>query len=323
MPGGWQTQCYAQPAIGIAGDMASNNPIATFDAGPFGLVAGSAGVTVGRFAWVTNPLDSNGAPAIANSFGAGNVAGLVPRWNAASNATYLSDAGMTVLPGYGVALVTGGDWIVKNEGTTQATRGMKAYANFLTGAVSFAASGSPTTGASATGSSIAASTFSVTGSIAGNILTVSAVGSGTVYPGATISGTGIATGTQVQQQISGTAGGVGAYYVSIAEQTVASTTVSGTYGTLTVGTITTGAFAVGNTLNATGSVVAGTQVTASITGSGGTGATMVVNNNNVVSSQVISAVSNVETPFYALHSALAGEMVKVAAAVAGYGSQLA
>ena len=230
---------------------------------------------------------------------------------------------MTVLPGYEVVLATGGGWLTKNEGTTQALRGQKAYANFLTGAVSFAATGSPTTGASATGSSIAASTFSVTGSISGNVMTVTAVSSGTIYPGATISGTGVASGSLVQQQISGTAGGVGAYYVSIAEQTVVSTTISGTYGTLTVGTVTTGNFAVGNTLNATGSVVAGTAITALITGTGGTGTTAVVNNNTVVSSQVISAVSNVETPFYALHSALAGEIVKIAALPAGYGANLA
>ena len=322
MSGGWQSQVFDQPALGIAGDAASNNPASFFDVGPGGLVAGASGVTVGRFAWATNPLDPNGGPTVANPFGAGNVAGFVVRSNAASNSTYLSDAGMTVLAGYEVVLATGGDWLAKNEGTTQATRGMKAYANFLTGAVTFATTGAASTGASATGSSIAASTFSVTGSIAGNVMTVTAVGSGSVYPGATISGTGVASGTLVQQQISGTANGVGTYYVSIAEQTAASTTISGAYGTLTVGTVTTGNFAVGQQLNATGSVVAGTQITALLTGTGGTGTTAVVNNNTVVSSQTIAAVSNVETPFYALHSALAGEIVKIAAPVSAYGSQL-
>ena len=53
---------------------------------------------------------------------------------------------------------------------------MKAYADFATGKVSFAAPGTASaTSASATGSSIAASTFSVTGSIAGDVLAGSAV----------------------------------------------------------------------------------------------------------------------------------------------------
>lgn len=327
MPGGFQSQVYDQPALGIRGDFASNNPIATYDVGPGGLVAGSAGVSMGRFCWVVPPLDPNGGPTIANSFGSGSVAGFVPNKLQGSNSTYLSAAGMSILPGYEMFIATGGDFIATNEGTTQATRGMKAYADFLTGKVSFAAVGSPSTGASATGSSIAANTFSVTGSIGvvtpGNVLNVTAVGSGTIVNGATISGTNIATGTQILAQLTGTTGGVGTYEVSIPEQTAASTTVSGTYGTFTVGTLTTTpVFMVGDSLNATGSVVAGTQITQALTGSGGTGSTFAVNNNTVVSSQTISAASNVETPWYALNSALAGEPVKIGAPVTSYGSQL-
>ena len=321
--GGFQTQVYDTPIIGFAGDRASNNEYATFDAGPFGLVAGAAGVSIGRFAWVAPPLDINGTPTVVNSFGQGNVAGLVPRILQGSNSTYLSNAGMTVLPGYGVYLITGGDFLVLNEGTTQAQRGQKAYADLLTGKVSFAATGSPNTGASATGSSIAASTASVTGSITGNILTVSAVGSGSLYPGATISGTNVATGTKIVNQLSGTTAGIGTYTVNLPEQTVASTTISATYGTLTIGTLTTTpVFAVNDPLNATGSVVAGTTVTAPLTGTGGSGSTFVVNNNTVVSSQTISAITNVETPFYALSTGLVGEIVKVSAPAAGFGAQL-
>jgi len=320
---GFQTQIYDQPALGIRGDFASNNPRASYDAGPGGLVAGAAGVTIGRFCWVVPPLDPNGTPTIANSFGSGFVAGFVPSKLQGSNSTYLSNAGMTILPGYEMWIATGGDYLAVNEGTTQATRGMKAYADFLTGKVSFAATGTPSTGASATGSSIAASTFSVTGSLSGNVMTVTAVGSGTVVNGATISGTNVASGTMILAQLTGTTGGIGTYEVSIPEQTAASTTISGTYGTLTVGTLTTTpVFAVGDTLKATGSVVAGTQITQALTGSGGTGSTFAVSNNTVVSSQTISAASNVETPFYALNSALAGEIVKIGAAVTSYGAQL-
>lgn len=321
--GGFQTQVFDQPALGIAGDKASNNPFSTYDVGPGGLVAGSGGVRIGRMAWVVPPDDANGTPSVANSFGSGNVSGFVPRAMQGSNSTYLSFAGQAILAGYELTVATGGDWLAVNDGTTQATRGMKAYANFLTGAISFAAAGAPSTGASATGSSIAAGTSSVTGSIAGDVLNVTVVGSGTLYAGTTLSGTNVASGTTILSQLSGTVGGVGTYRVSIPEQTVASTTISGTYGTLTIGTLTTTpVFAVGDTLNATGSVVAGTQITQLLTGSGGSGGTFVVNNNTVVSSQTISAQSNVETPWVALNSALPGEIVKISAPVAGYGTQL-
>lgn len=309
--GGFQTQVYSQPSPAVAGDRASQNPLFSYDAGPGGLVSGSA-LYVGRFAWVTSPLDPNGTPSLANSFGAGAPSGFLMRNQQALNTTFLSPAGMQVQPGAQTALQISGDFWVVNDGTTEALYGQKAYADLATGKVSFAATGSPTTGPSATGSSIAASTFSVTGSIAGDVLTVTAVSSGTIVAGATISGSGIASGTKVLSQLTGTAGGAGTYRVSIPEQTVASTTVSGTYGTLTIGTLTTTAtFEVGQQLNATGSVVAGTTITQELTGSGGSGATFVVDNNTVVSSQVISALVTVETKFYARSTGLPGELVKI------------
>lgn len=312
MVGGWQTQVYVQPAAAIAGDRASQNPIFSAPAGPGGLVSGALGLTVGVFAWIVAPMDPNGGPQVANSFGVGNVSGFVMREQQALNTTYLSDAGMVVQPGYSVSVQVAGDFWVKNDGTTNAVRGQKAYAFLNSGKASFAATASPITGATSTGSTITAQTFSVTGQIIGDIMTVSVVGSGTVYPGATVSGTGISTGNQVVSQLNGTPGGVGQYAMSIGEQNTASETISGTYGLLTIGALTSsGPFTVGDQLAATGSVVAGTQITASVTGAGGTGATMVVNNNTAVGSQAINAVSNVETPWYAVSEGLPGELVKI------------
>jgi hypothetical protein len=309
--GGFQTQVYDQPSAAVAGDRASQNPIFSYNAGPGALVAGSS-LIIGTFAWVTPPDDPNGSPSIANSFGAGAPAGFVMRNQQGLQPTYLANAGMQIQPGFETALQISGDFWVVNNGTTEATYGMKAYANFLTGLVSFAATGAPTTGASATGSVIAAETFSVTASVANDIMTVTAVGSGSVYPGATVSATGIPSGTTVLSQLSGTAQGIGTYRLSVPELTIASGTITGTYGQLTVGTLTTTpVFAVGDTLNATGSVVAGTQITYSVSGGGGSGAVMIVNNNTGVSSQTISAVSNVETKFYCRGSALVGEVVKI------------
>lgn len=311
MSNGWQQQVYGNPAIGVAGQRASENVINSFDVGPGGLVAGPNGVTVGRFAWVVPPLDPNGTPTIANNFGSGPVSGFVMRNLQGTQPNFLAYAGMTILPGYEMALQIAGDFLVQNDGTTPAVPGMKAYADLLTGAVSFAAAGAPSTGASATGSSIAASTFSVTGSIAADVMTVTAVGSGSVVKGATISGTNVATGTKILSQISGTARGIGTYRVSIPNQTVASTTISGTYGTLTIGTLTTTpVFAVGNPISGT-NVVAGTTITDTLTGAGGSGATMVVDNNTAVASTTISATSNVETKWFARSAGTVGQIVKM------------
>lgn len=310
MTGGFQQQVYPQPAQAVAGDFASLNQWYSYDAGPGGLIAGSGGVVVGRFAWTVPPVDVNGTNQVANSFGAGPVAGFVHRAQQGLNPTYLSNAGMTIQPGFGLALMTGGDFWVVNDGATQALPGQKAYADLLTGKVSFAATGTPTNSASATASSIAAATNGFTGSIANNLLTVTAVSSGTIYPGTTIAGAGVASGTKIVSQVSGTPGGIGVYLLSIPEQTVASEAMTGSYGILTIGTAT-GVFSVGNQLNATGAVVAGTKITANITGSGGTGGTMVVDNNTVVSSQTISAAGNVETKWIAMSSGLPGELVKM------------
>lgn len=70
-----------------------------------------------------------------------------------------------------------------------------------------------------------AATASVTGSIASTTLTVTAVGSGTLYPGANIMGTGVKYGTMIMSQLTGTTGGVGTYQVS-QSQTVSSTTIT-------------------------------------------------------------------------------------------------
>jgi hypothetical protein len=314
---GIQTQVGAANVPAIAGDWASGNPRAFFDAGPGGLVAGLSGLTVGVFAWASSArVDGDGAPAIANNFGAGVPTGILHRQQQALITTFLADASMVVPSGIQVALCTAGDIWVKNDGATQALPGQKAYANLTTGKINFAATGAATAGATSSASTIAAATSSTTGSINNNVLTITAVGSGTVYPGTTISGTGVATGTKIVSQLtpllSGEAlGGIGRYAVSIPEQSVASTTISGTYGLLTVGGTVAGTFAVGQALAATGSVVAGTTITALGTGVGGAG-TYVVDNNTVVASQAINVLAvNVETRWYAVSSGLAGELVKI------------
>lgn len=62
---------------------------------------------------------------------------------------------------------------------------------------------------------------------AGTVLTVSAITSGTIYLGMTLTGGAISAGTKVVSQTSGTAGGVGAYVVSISQERT-SLTITGT-----------------------------------------------------------------------------------------------
>ena len=306
--GDFQSQVNTAQAPAVEGDFCDKNPRYSYDAGPGGLVAGAAGAIVGRFAWTMAPLDGDGTPSIVNNFGNGPVAGFIHREQQGLITDYLASSGLKVQPGFQTTLMIGGGFWVLNTGNSVALPGQKAYANFADGKVTFADTGSPASGGTSTSSTIAPGTFSVTGSIAGDVLTVTAVGSGTVYPGAPISGTGVLTGTSIVEQISGTPGGVGEYVVSVGEQNVASTTISGTYGLLTIGGTVAGTFGVGQTV--TGSGISGTYISALGTGLGGAG-TYIVNKTQTVNSQAINTASNIETKWYARSQGLPGELVKI------------
>jgi hypothetical protein len=153
--------------------------------------------------------------------------------------------------------------------------------------------------ATSTTSTISAQTFSITGSIAGNILTVSAVTSGLVIPGSLLAGTGIPAGTIViGGQLSGTGAGVGTYAVSfnnspinVPTLNVPSISITGSYGLLTVAGTITGSWAVGLTING-GTTAAGTIITGRGTGTGGAG-TYYVNLTQTVAS---AALNGAPTP---------------------------
>lgn len=320
--GGRQTAVSVQPAVGVEGDFCDVNPRYTLDAGAGALVAGPNGCRVGRFAWISTPVDSNGAPGVVNNFGSGKPVGFIGREQQGLNTVYLSDGTLFIPAGFPVTLYTGGGFWMANRGAGQCLPGQKAYATLATGQVTFAATGTPTAGGTSTASTVSAQTLSVTASITNDTMTVTAVGSGTVYPGATLSGTNVVTNTQVVSQLTpllaGEAyGGIGRYYVNYAEQSVVSETITGTYGLLTVGGTVVTPFNVNDTLTVSGAVVAGTVITAgsatatpALTGTGGAG-TYVVNNNTVVSSQAINvAAINIETNFVASTSGLAAELVK-------------
>lgn len=331
MAGGIQTQVGVIQAPAVAGDWASGNPRSFYTGGPGGLVAGPSGVTVGQFAWAQwiGAADADAAPTVvANSFngfpfgsvgggGANAPTGFIHRQQQGLNTTYLLDASMTVPQGFSIALCTAGDVWVVNSGSGYAQVGMTAFADYLTGKISFAAGSTASTVTCATTAIAAATALSATGGIAGNLMTLSAVASGTAYNGMTVTGTGVTTGTMIVSQVlpllaGETTGGVGRYYVSIGEQSVAAgTAIAATGGIITLGATPSGAFRVGALLSGT-NVVAGTYITQLITGTGlVNGNTLAVNNATVVASTTISATTNVATKWFAQSGGSTGEYVKM------------
>lgn len=90
---------------------------------------------------------------------------------------------------------------------------------------------------------IPASAASVTASISGTTMTVTAVGSGTLSVGQTLSGSGVTAGTKITAFGTGT-GGTGTYTVSVS-QTASSTTITGAAAVATAFSGNTGNGAMG------------------------------------------------------------------------------
>jgi hypothetical protein len=304
-----QQQVYSQPNQAVAGDFVSANPRNIFAAGPGGFVAGSAGVFVGRAVWTAPPTDPNGTQQILNNFGAGNILGFVYNVLQGLNTVFLSDGSLLIPQGLPVGVLSAGDMWVVNSGTTEALPGQKAYANNGTGLLSFAATGSPTQGASVT-ASISQQTSSFTASINGDVMTVTAIGSGTLVPGTIITGTNVTTGTAISSQLTGTSGGTGTYLLNYGQQQqVVSETITGTYGLMTVTALGSGTLVLGGLLGGTG-VAASSYITGLGTGAGGTG-TYYVSPTQAMSSSTVTQNSNIETKFVAFSAAQVGGLVKI------------
>lgn len=317
MTSGYQTAVAYQPSPAVAGDWASSNPRAFIAPGPFGLVAGPNGLTVGRFAWTSyQGIDADNAPTYVNNNGGGPVAGIVHREQQGLITQFLSDASMTIPAGYEVSICTQGDLWVKNDGSTQALVGQKAYASLSTGQVSFAATGSPSTTTQTSATITAGTGATFTGSISGNVLTISSAVTNTLYLGALLSGgSGMAAGTHIVALLSGTFGQSGSTYaLDTPEQTVASATLTAT-PYLAAGTGGSG-IALGSTITATATgTVTGTVVGGIVTAIITAGTDVVVMlpgaGTGTFTTGTITFAQNVETKWIAQSSGLAGELVKI------------
>jgi len=319
---GFQTQVNVQPAPLEAGDFCSANPRSSFQSGPGGLIAGAAGVTVGAFAWVTYlTADADYAPGTVNSFGFGAPSGFIHREMQALNTAYppyVTAAGDNTIPsGFAIgSLFRSGDFAMLNSGTTQATPGMTAYAFLATGLVRFGTTNTTVTCATSTVTTPTA--ISVTATANNNILTVSAVSTGTVVAGATLTGSGlIGSGTtlqvigQVTPLLAGESlGGVGRYYLNTAEQNVATPiTVTGTYGLLTLGAAPSGAIPIGALVTG-GTVGNPCYVRQLLSGTGGSGSTYSVDNATTSTSATLTFTLDVATNWVADSAGAPGEIIK-------------
>lgn len=206
----FQRQVNIQPAPGVEGAIASGNPPVTYVTGPGGLISGANGVIVGRFGFASYQSDGservdNSSFLVANGVDRTYALGFVPNMQQALNTTYLSEYGMTMLPWQSMEMFTRGDFWAKFS--TTATRGQKVFVSLIDGSIK----------AAAPGATVAA--FVGTASFATNVMTVTAVTSGTVAVGQQVTGAGLPANTYVASLGTGT-GGAGTYNLTTSPGTI-------------------------------------------------------------------------------------------------------
>ncbi len=136
MPG-FQSVINQYPAPGVEGGFASTNPHATFLAGEAALVAGTGGLTIGRFAWAVN--------GVATNTGTGAPSGFVHRDGQAAITEWLGASSNVIQAGREVTLMVAGDFLARTA--TAASRGQKIFAVLADGTIKTGAAGATISGA--------------------------------------------------------------------------------------------------------------------------------------------------------------------------------
>ena len=297
---GFQKTVNLTPAPACAGDFASSNPRASALAGPGGLVAGSTGVTVGRFAWI----DDDGATVLNNGTATRAPDGFIHREQQALITTYLAEASNVIPVGLPVTVMTEGDFWALNAGPNAAVPGSSVYAGYADGKAYI---GAAPTGASATGAMGA--TFTASG--VGSVLTVSAV-TGLISIGETISGTGVPAGTTITGQSSGTTGGAGVYVTSVAT-TASAATVTSFGNRINISAVASGTLQVGDPVSGTG-IPSGAVIASQVSGATGGVGVYVLDQyaTAYAASTAITIVAGVQATHWTAKSiAAVGELVKI------------
>lgn len=190
----FQTTVNTNPAPGLEGSFASANPYSSMVAGDTALVAGSAGVIVGRMAWARNDnsVVTNGHPGVPSRLG------FVSKYNIVLITVYLAQASQVIQPGVDMTLHDAGDWWARLPAGGSISQ--KIYASYADGSLTAAATGAATTNALITANTTNAS----------NVLTVTANTGAAIALGQPVSGTNIPAGAVIGSFGTGT-GGAGTY----------------------------------------------------------------------------------------------------------------
>lgn len=172
---GFQTSVSLNQAYGIPGTLLVTYPFTSVAALPGELLAGTAGVTMARWAWADNTtgVTSNGKPNQLTSA----RCGLVARSSGVASITdYLGEASMLIAAGREVTLYDSGHAIITAP-SGGATPGQRVFASYYDGSFTIGTAGTPTTSTLSATTTNTSATISFTG--------------GNLAPGMPITGTGI------------------------------------------------------------------------------------------------------------------------------------
>lgn len=250
---GFQKQINDYQALGVPGDFASTNPFSSILANAGALVAPAGGLKVGNFAWV-GPQGQ-----VSQSFVAGYQVGFLGRNEQALITDFLGEATMIVPAGFMVTLFDGGDFLANFE--AGAAVGNSVFADPNDGAP-LAGASAPTLGAGTATVGAVVSSGTTDGTTA--VVIITTVTNGLISPGDSVAGTGIAAGTTVLNQLTGTPGKVGTYTLSSIPAAESAETMTFTSNLMHVTAIASGSFNDADLLSGTG-IVAGTKVLHQVT----------------------------------------------------------
>ena len=310
----FQSSVNQQPAPGIEGGRASDNPISSV-VGSF--VANSAGVRVGSFAWVT------GGTAYSYNYANALPAGFVMNSQQAFITTWKGRSSMVIPSGVPVQIFDRGDFWAYSL-YADAAVGQKVFANVFTGKIMPATAGSfPALPAGTTGT--------ITASFATNVMTPTA-GSVYIAVGMLVSGAGVPPNTYIEAQLTGSAGACtsATYQLTTYPGTlgsnaaitvtsndgvggaVCSSVSSSSSTTMTINALTSGTIVVGQLVQGITNVPAGTYVQ-SIGTFNGTSGTIILSaaTTGTITTQACNFSAWVETPFYVKSAGNLGDLIKI------------
>ena len=128
-------------APAVEGDIATLNPRHILPGAAGAWVAGSGGITIGRFAW--GDLTSTDS-VLVNNANSGAPTCIVGRtFGATQITTYLAETGQVISQGFPVStpLIGGEVWVKNTNSSAASVVGQKAFAKLADGTVQFAAAG--------------------------------------------------------------------------------------------------------------------------------------------------------------------------------------